>query len=66
MTTVHEEAERNLTDGDVKALADEMEARLVSRFYANLGQGVWEIAWKAIVLCIVAIAVYGAFQNMKH
>jgi len=66
MSAEHEEEVRNLTNDDVKALADEMEARLVSRFYSNLGRGVWELAWKAAVLCIVAVAVYGAFQNMKH
>jgi hypothetical protein len=66
MSAEHEEQVRNLTNDDVKALADEMEARLVSRFYANLGQGVWELAWKAIVICIVGVSLYGAYQNMKH
>jgi hypothetical protein len=66
MTTDHENSARILSDEDVKALADEMEMRLVSRFYGNLGRGVWDLAWKAIVICIVAIAAYGLFQEMKH
>jgi hypothetical protein len=57
---------RNLTNDDVKALADEMEARLMARFYGNLGRGVWDLAWKAIVICIVAVAVYGFLLEMKH
>lgn len=56
---------RNLTDDDIKALADEMEKRLVSRFYGNLGRGVWDLAWKAIVLLVVGIALWGAFIELR-
>jgi hypothetical protein len=62
----HENEARTLTNDDVKALADEMEARLMSRFYGNLGRGVWDLAWKAIVICIVGIAVWGFLIEMKH
>lgn len=62
----HDNEARNLTNDDVKALADEMEARLMSRFYGNLGRGVWDLAWRAIVLCIVGLAAYGIYLEMKH
>lgn len=56
--------ERKLTDADVKALADELESRMVQRFYLNLGHGVWEVAWKVLVLGAVGLAAYGA--AVKH
>lgn len=58
-----EEEKRNLTDADVKALADEMESRMVNRFYGNLGRGVWGLAWKAMVLTAVGLAAYGAVRH---
>lgn len=58
-----ENNERNLTDADVKALADEMEGRLVSRFYSNLGQGVWSVAWKLVVVGIIALVAYGSLKK---
>lgn len=57
--------DRRLTDADVQALADEFEARMVNRFYSNLGSGVWSLVWKAFVLSIVAIAAYGAVKGWK-
>lgn len=58
-----EEQHRSLSDEDVQAIADALEARMVSRFYLNLGQGVWAVAWKAIVVGIIVIACYGAFKG---
>ncbi len=58
-----EEEKRNLTDADVKALADELESRMVNRFYGNLGRGVWGLAWKAMVLAAVGLAAYGAARH---
>lgn len=57
------EEERNLTDADVKALADEMEERMVNRFYRNLGHGVWSLIWKVLVLAAVGLAAYGAARH---
>jgi predicted phage tail protein len=57
------EHKRNLTDDDVSALADEMEKRMVNRFYGNLGRGVWGIVWKAVVIAIVGVAAYGAIRG---
>lgn len=57
---------RLLTDEDIKALADELEGRLVSRFYTNLGKGVWSIVWKAIVVGSLMLAAYGSFKNFNH
>ena len=46
--------QRNLTEADVDAILNAFE----KRFYTNLGKGVWELAWKAIVIVIAAIAGY--------
>ena len=55
--------ERNLTDEDIKALSDELERRMVQRFYTDLGRGVWGLAWKAIVLAALFFASYGAWKG---
>lgn len=60
------EHKRNLTDADIEALASKIEARFVSRFYRNLGSGVWDLAWKAIVLTVVVIAAWGAWKSSGH
>lgn len=55
--------DRKLSDADVEAIATEMEKRMVSRFYRNLGSGVWALAWKAVVVAIIGIAVVGAIKT---
>ena len=59
------EDERCLTDADVQALADELENRLVNRFYKNLGRGVWSMVWRALVFVLVGLASYGAIRGFK-
>ncbi len=56
---------RNLTDDDVKAIVEKMEAAVVARFYNDLGRGVWAVVWKAIVVALIGIAAYGALKGMK-
>ena len=52
-----------LSDGDVKAIVDELECRLTKRFYFNIGQGIWALAWRAIIVMIVALSAYGALRG---
>ncbi len=61
---MHEE-ERNLTDDDVKALADELEKRLENLVYSNLGRGLLSLAWKGIVVAVLGIAAYGGIKGIK-
>lgn len=56
---------RNLTDDDIQAVANELERRLVSRFYGNLGRGVWDLAWRGILLCIIGVALWGALVEIR-
>ena len=56
---------RTLTDEDVKAIADALEKKLINKFYADLGKGVWGLVWKAIVTGIIIIAAYGAAKGGK-
>lgn len=55
---------RNMTDGDIEALAEKIvamsEEAIVSRFYKNLGQGLWALVWKSVVVGMLALAAYGA------
>lgn len=55
----------NLSDEDVKKIAEELEGRLVNRFFINLGQGFWALAWKGIMLILLAVATYGAFKGFS-
>lgn len=57
------EAQRSLTDADVEAIAAVLEKRLVSRFYGNLGRGVWAWAWKLILIVIIGLAAAGALKS---
>ncbi len=56
---------RNLTDGDVKAIVQQVEAAVIERFYNDLGRGVWAVVWKAIVVALIGIAAYGALKGYK-
>ncbi|EFX60334.1 hypothetical protein DAPPUDRAFT_343363 [Daphnia pulex] len=56
---------RLLTDEDVQAITDALEQRVVERFYGDLGKGVWTLVWRAIVLGILAVAVYGSTKGFK-
>ena len=55
--------DRTLTDADVAAIADALESKLESRFYSNLGKGVWGIVWKLIMAALLILAAYGAAKG---
>ena len=57
---------RVLTDSDIKALADDLEGRLIGRFYNNLGHGVWDLIWRLIITALFALAAWGAWLEMRH
>jgi len=54
------EANRNLTEDDVKAVVDELERRMVERFFSNVGKGVWHIVWRTLIVLMIVLAAYGA------
>lgn len=56
---------RLLSDDDVKAIADELEKRLLERFYSDLGKGVWAAIWKAGIAILIAIAAAGSIKGLK-
>lgn len=58
-------SDRTLTDADVEAVADALEKRLVEKFYADLGRGVWGYVRKAIVIVVLAVVVAGAYHGVK-
>lgn len=59
-----ERRHRSLTEEDITAIADVLEARLVNRFYSNLGRGVWGLAKKGAILALLALASYGALTKI--
>jgi hypothetical protein len=58
------QAERKLSDHDISALADEIEKRVLSRFYSDLGRGVWGLVWRALVIAIITVAAYGSLNGL--
>lgn len=54
---------RLLTDEDIEAIADALEKRVTDRFYGNLGQGVWSLVWKALVIAIAGLVAYGSLKK---
>ena len=57
--------QRNLTEQDVNAVVDELERRMVDRFFSNVGKGVWNLVWRALVVIMVVLAAYGAARGVK-
>lgn len=57
--------ERTLTDADVDAIAEKLEAAMMRRLQVNVGKGVLAIAWKWILYGIVLLAGYGAAGGFK-
>jgi hypothetical protein len=57
--------QRTLTEGDVKAIVDELEKRASQRFQLNIGRGVLSLAWKACFYLMLWLAAYGAAGGFK-
>lgn len=57
--------DRNLTDADVDAIVEALSAKVKQEFYADLGRGVWGIAWKVIVGLLIGLAAYGSLKGIK-
>ena len=60
-----ERRQRSLTDADVDAIVNKLEERVTTRFYSDLGRGVWAYCKKMILLGMLAIAAYGAWNSGK-
>ena len=56
--------ERKLTDDDVEAITEALRKKMVNQFFRDLGQGVWGLAWRAILTGILIVAAYGAMKNI--
>lgn len=54
---------RTLTDEDIKALADELEARFSNLFYGNLGRGLWGFVWRGLIVVALAFAAAGSYKG---
>jgi hypothetical protein len=54
---------RKLSEEDVTAVVDELERRIVERFFSNVGKGVWNLVWRGLIVLMVALAAYGAARG---
>jgi hypothetical protein len=57
---------RQLSDADVAAIVDALEARVNERFVRNVGSGVLSFAWKAVVIGLLALAAYGTSKGIRQ
>lgn len=60
--TEEERRRHGLSEEEIKMIAAELETRLVSRFYLNVGKGFWALAWKGVILAMLALAAYGVLK----
>lgn len=58
-----DEAQRNLTDADAKAIAREVRNLVVEEFYQDIGKGVWGVIWRTIVAGLLLLAAWGAVKD---
>lgn len=56
---------RNLTDEDVDRIVDGLWKKATDTFKLNIGDGILGLVWKATLLAILALAVYGAGFKMR-
>ncbi len=58
-----ENKDRSLTDADIEALTEALLERAKGEFYKDLGRGFWGLAWRGMVIALLAIAAYGAVHK---
>ena len=58
-----DEHDMHLTESDADLVAQKLEERLVERFHVNLGRGVFALAWKAIIVFVLGVALYGSVKS---
>ena len=56
----HERRSNALTDQDREEIANKVFAKFQDQFFMNVGKGVWKLVWRTVILCLIALAAYGA------
>ena len=51
---------QHLSDEDIDTIVDKVCDKMESRLYNNLGQGVWGLAWRGILIGLLLLAAWGA------
>jgi hypothetical protein len=54
--------ERNLSDGDVKAIVDALETRMATSFKQKVGEGFLGMVWKGLFTAMMFLAAFGAMK----
>lgn len=49
-----------ISEEEIDVIVDKVCDKLEKRLYLNIGQGIMSLAWKAILLGLIALAAYGA------
>jgi len=56
---------RSLTDGDVKAIVDSLETRMVEKFRADVGRGVIGTVWRVLIWAFFLALGYLAVRGIE-
>lgn len=60
-----EEAERNLTEDDVKALVTEFREQMVTQFFQDLGRGIWGLFRASFLIVVLSLMGWAAWLQSK-
>jgi len=56
---------RNLSDADLDVLAAKLERRLSDQLVRKAGTGILQLAWRGVLLAILALAAYAVAHSGK-
>jgi len=56
---------RNLSDADLDVLAAKLERRLSEQLVRKAGIGILQLAWRGVLLAILALAAYAVAHSGK-
>lgn len=53
-------SDQKLTEEEIDMIVDKVCSKLEAKLYLNVGQGIFGLIWKGVVVLLIAIAGYGA------
>lgn len=56
--------DRKLSEEEIEEISKKVVAEMEHRLYLNVGTGIIALAWKGIILIIIALAAYGMGHGM--
>lgn len=57
---------RKLSEDEIEAIAKKVTAQIEQDLYIGVGSGILSLAWKGMLLIVIALAVYGLNSKIFH